>query len=212
MSTFPSKILEDAVREFSRLPGIGKRSALRLVLHLLKSPEEEAGRLGTALIRLRQDIRYCPVCHSITDKDLCEICSDPGRDESTLCVVEDIRDLLAVENTSQYRGRYHVLGGILSPMDGIGPGDLQLETLLERLKDGKVKEIIMALRATMEGDTTMFYIYRKMIQLNREDIRFTTIARGVSVGDELEYADEVTLGRSILNRVPYANSLSRKEN
>lgn len=182
-----------------------------MVLHLLKAAPEDAGRLGDALIRLRKEIRYCAICHSITEKEICDYCSDPNRDDSTICVVEDIRDLLAVENTSQYRGRYHVLGGILSPMDGIGPDDLRLDSLLVRLKDEKIKEIIMALRATMEGDTTMFYIYKKIIQIHREDIRFTTIARGVSVGDELEYADEVTLGRSILNRVPYENSMTRHE-
>lgn len=209
MSSLPSRLLEEAVQEFSRLPGIGKRSALRLVLHLLRADPADAGRLGQVLTRLRKEIRYCSVCHNISELETCGICSDPRRDPSTVCVVEDIRDVIAIENTQQYRGRYHVLGGIISPMDGIGPGQLTIDSLITRLANPEVKEIIMALSATMEGDTTTFYLYRRISQLNRPELRCSTIARGVSIGDELEYADEVTLGRSILNRVPYESSVSR---
>lgn len=207
MSSFSSKILDDAVQEFSRLPGIGKRTALRLVLHLLKAPAPEVQRFGKVLMKLREEIRYCSVCNNISDTEKCGICTDPRRDETVICVVEDIRDIIAIENTNQFRGKYHVLGGIISPMDGIGPGDLAITQLLTRLESGSVREMIMALSATMEGDTTSFYIYKKISRSGITDLRFTTIARGVSIGDELEYADEVTLGRSILNRVPYENSI-----
>jgi recombination protein RecR len=206
MSTFSSKILDDAVLEFSRLPGIGKRSALRLALHLLKIPSEEVGRLSHSIQRLRDEIRYCIICNNISDKEICGICSDHRRDDSVVCVVEDIRDIIAIENTHQYKGKYHVLGGIISPIDGIGPDDLNISSLVDRLAKSEIKEIIMALSATMEGDTTTFFIYKKILQAGYTDFRFSTIARGVSVGDELEYADEVTLGRSIVNRVPYENS------
>ena len=207
---FNSRILEDAVNEFAKLPGIGRRTALRLVLHMLKQSPEEVDKFGNTFIRLRKEIRYCRECHNITDQEVCSICSDHKRDKSLLCVVEDVRDVIAIENTNQYHGRYHVLGGIISPMDGIGPGDLNIETLLKRLVSDDIKEIIIALSATMEGDTTVFYLFKKIHQLERKDIRFSTIARGVSVGDELEYADEVTLGRSIINRTPYENSIIMK--
>lgn len=209
LSTFSSRILEETVAEFSRLPGIGKRTALRLVLHLLKTAPEDSERLGNALVRLRKEIRYCSRCHNITEKETCGICSNPNRDDSVICVVEDIRDVIAIENTNQFNGKYHVLGGIISPMDGIGPGDLAIDSLIHRLKEHPVRELIMALSATMEGDTTAFFIYKKIASHQLPEIRFSTIARGVSIGDELEYADEVTLGRSILNRVPYENSMSR---
>ncbi|MBK6445549.1 MAG: recombination protein RecR [Bacteroidetes bacterium] len=209
LSTYSSRILEETVAEFSRLPGIGKRTALRLVLHLLKSAPEDSERLGNALVRLRKEIRYCSICHNITERETCAICSNPNRDESVICVVEDIRDVIAIENTNQFHGKYHVLGGIISPMDGIGPSDLAIDSLISRLKEHPVKELIMALSATMEGDTTSFFIFKKIASLQIQEIRFSTIARGVSIGDELEYADEVTLGRSILNRVPYENSATR---
>jgi recombination protein RecR len=209
LSTLPSRLLDEAVSEFSRLPGIGKRSALRLVLHLLRSDPNDSGRLGNVLLRLRNEIRYCRECHNVTELEVCSICADPRRDSTLLCVVEDIRDVIAVENTQQFKGKYHVLGGIISPMDGIGPGNLTIEPLLERLKGMEIQEVIMALSATMEGDTTTFYLYKRLQQLNRTDLRCSTIARGVSIGDELEYADEVTLGRSILQRVPYDQSIAR---
>lgn len=189
------------------MPGIGKRSALRMVLHLLKMPAEDAGRLGMAIQRLRQDIRYCRICKNISDSDVCGICGNQRRDNSVICIVEDIRDIIAIENTNQFTGKYHVLGGIISPIDGIGPNELNITSLMERLKNPEVKEIIIALSATMEGDTTAFYLFKKITQSGFSGFKFSTIARGVSVGDELEYADEVTLGRSILNRVPYENSL-----
>lgn len=201
---FSSKLLENAVNEMSQFPGIGKRTALRLVLHLLKQPKEHTQKLATALVKMREDINFCINCHNISDNQLCEICANPNRDDRIVCVVEDIRDVMAIENTSQYRGHYHVLGGKISPMDGIGPGDLQIPTLVEKVKEGKVSEIIFALSSTMEGDTTNFYIYR---QIESYKITTTTIARGISVGDELEYADEVTLGRSIMHRIPFESSL-----
>lgn len=209
MSTLSSKILDDAVYEFSRLPGIGKRSALRLVLHLLKVAPDDVIRFGKTIQMLREQIRYCKVCGNISENEICGICSDNRRDDNLICVVEDIRDIIAIENTNQFRGRYHVLGGIISPIDGIGPGDLNITPLMERLRGGNIREVIMALSATMEGDTTTFYIYKKILQSGLTEIKFTSIARGVSIGDELEYADEVTLGRSILNRVPYENSISK---
>lgn len=201
---FSSKLLENAVNEMSQLPGIGKRTALRLALHLLKQPKDQSRKLATSLVKMREDINFCANCHNISDSKLCEICANPRRDSQLVCVVEDIRDVMAIENTSQYRGHYHVLGGKISPMDGIGPGDLHIASLVEKVKTGSVSELIFALSSTMEGDTTNFYIY-KQIELFK--IITTTIARGISVGDELEYADEVTLGRSILHRIPFESSL-----
>ncbi|MBT0608333.1 recombination mediator RecR [Aequorivita echinoideorum] len=201
---FSSKLLENAVNEMSQLPGIGKRTALRLVLHLLKRPEEQTQKLSSSLLKMRETINFCTNCHNISDSQLCEICANPRRDSQIVCVVEDIRDVMAIENTSQYRGHYHVLGGKISPMDGVGPSDLNITSLVEKVKDGKINEIIFALSSTMEGDTTNFYIYRQIENFN---VVTTTIARGISVGDELEYADEVTLGRSILHRIPFETSL-----
>ena len=201
---FSSKLLENAVYEMSQLPGIGKRTALRLVLHLLKQPEERTLKLSTALATVRNDIKFCTSCHNISDVEICEICASPKRDKTLVCVVEDIRDVMAIENTSQYMGLYHVLGGKISPMEGIGPHDLTISSLIEKARSGSVKELIFALSSTMEGDTTNFYIFK---QLDGFDINTSTIARGIAVGDELEYADEVTLGRSILNRIPFEGSL-----
>ena len=203
---FSSKLLERAVYEMSQLPGIGKRTALRLVLHLLKQPAEQTKMLADAITSLREEIIFCKSCHNISDQELCDICQNEKRNQAIVCVVEDIRDVMAIENTGQFRGIYHVLGGKISPMDGIGPGQLHIASLVEKLKSGRVEEIIFALGPTMEGDTTNFYIYR---QLEPFHIKTSTIARGVAVGDELEYADEVTLGRSILYRIPYGESLSR---
>ena len=209
MDIYPSKIFEEAVNQFATLPGIGRRGALRMVLHLLKQSPEEVEKFGNAFLKLRSEIRYCRNCHNISDTDLCTICSNPRRDSSLVCVVEDIRDLIAVENTGQYHGLYHVLGGIISPMDGMGTNELTIQPLLEKLSQGVAKEVIMAISATMEGDTTVFYLFKKIHQLQNSEIKFSTIARGVSIGDDLEYADEVTLGRSILNRTPYENTLVR---
>ncbi len=191
------------------MPGIGKRSALRLVLHLLKVPAGDAERLGQAILRLREEVVYCRICKNISDQEICSICSDSRRDDTVICVVEDVRDIIAIENTNQFRGKYHVLGGIISPMDGIGPADLEIQSLINRLNNSPAQEIIMALSATMEGDTTAYYIFKKIHQSGFSGFRFSIIARGVSVGDELEYADEVTLGRSILNRVPYENAIAK---
>ena len=201
---FPSKLIEKAVEQFAKLPGLGKKTAMRLTLYLLQMDKEEVNRFGQAFINLRNHINYCSVCHNISDLEVCEICVNPVRDGSLLCVVEDIRDVMAIENTHQFKGKYHVLGGIISPMDGIGPSDLNIESLVQKVQNGAVKEVIMALSTTMEGDTTNFYIFKKLKDTN---IKLSVIARGVSIGDELEYADEVTLGRSILNRTPYENSL-----
>ncbi len=201
---FSSKLLEKAVNEMSRLPGIGKRTALRLVLHLLRQPKENTAFLTSALSQMREEIRFCESCHNISDTAVCDICSNRSRNHSIICVVEDIRDVMAIENTGQYRGIYHVLGGKISPIDGIGPSQLNIATLVEKVKSGGVTELIFALSPTMEGDTTNFYIYR---QIRDCDIVTSAIARGIAVGDELEYADEVTLGRSILQRVPFENSL-----
>jgi recombination protein RecR len=201
---FSSKLLENAVYEMSQLPGIGKRTALRLVLHLLKQPSEQTLRLSSALEKLRSTVKFCTSCHNISDVELCEICSNPKRDESLVCVVEDIRDVMAIENTGQFRGLYHVLGGKISPIEGVGPQDLTITSLVNKVKSGKIKELIFALSSTMEGDTTNFYMYK---QLEGLEIRTSTIARGIAVGDELEYADEVTLGRSIVNRIPFEGSL-----
>ena len=201
---FSSKLLENAVYEMSQLPGIGKRTALRLVLHLLKQPEGQTERLSNAILKLRNQIKFCTNCHNISDVELCEICANPKRDETLVCVVEDIRDVMAIENTSQYNGLYHVLGGKISPMEGIGPQDLTIDSLVEKAKKGVIKELIFAMSSTMEGDTTNFYIYKQLKDL---PVNTSTIARGISVGDELEYADEITLGRSIINRIPFENSL-----
>ena len=201
---YSSKLLENAVYEMSQLPGIGKRTALRLVIYLLKQPKERTAFLTGALLKLREDINFCSSCYNISDTALCEICANPKRDKSLVCVVEDIRDVMAIENTSQYQGLYHVLGGKISPMEGIGPQDLNIASLVKRVRSGEVNELIFALSSTMEGDTTNFYIYK---QLEDFDIATSTIARGIAVGDELEYADEVTLGRSILNRVPFETSI-----
>lgn len=201
---FSSKLLENAVNEVSQLPGIGKRTALRLVLHLLKQPKERTTYLTTALENLRSEVKLCKNCHNISDIELCEICANKNRDEQFLCVVEDIRDVMAIESTAQYRGLYHVLGGKISPIEGVGPQNLTIDSLINKVKQGSVKEIIFALSSTMEGDTTNFYIYK---QIENLDLKISTIARGISVGDELEYADEITLGRSILNRIPFENSL-----
>ncbi|CAM1367451.1 Recombination protein RecR [Tenacibaculum sediminilitoris] len=201
---FSSKLLENAVNEVSRLPGIGKRTALRLVLYLLKQPKENTKYLVEALTHLRKDVKSCEKCHNISDTELCDICSNPKRNGEIVCVVEDIRDVMAIENTAQYRGLYHVLGGKISPIEGIGPQNLQIGSLVEKVKNGEVKELIFALSSTMEGDTTNFYIYK---QIEKYGVTTSTIARGISVGDELEYADEVTLGRSIVNRIPFEQSI-----
>ncbi len=201
---FSSKLLEKAVYEMSQLPGIGKRTALRLVLHLLRQPKEQTEQLASALDTLRKEIKFCKNCYNISDVDLCEICANPNRNQEMVCVVEDIRDVMAIENTSQYKGLYHVLGGKISPLDGIGPQELNIKPLVEKIKEGTVKELIFALSATMEGDTTNFYIYK---QLEGAEIVTTTISRGIGVNDELEYADEVTLGRSIANRIPFEKAL-----
>lgn len=194
---YPSQLLERAVGEFSRLPGIGRKTALRLVLHLLRQEPEASESFASAIVRLRNEVRYCKVCHNISDAEVCPICSSPKRDATTICVVENIQDVMAVERTGQYFGLYHVLGGVISPMDGIGPSDLEIDSLVERVRQGGVEEVIFALASTMEGDTTNFYITRKLQPLG---VKLSVIARGISVGDELEYTDEVTLGRSILNR------------
>lgn len=201
---FSSKLLEKAVNEMAQLPGIGKRTALRLVLHLLKQPKEQTVFLSQSLLMMREEIKFCESCHNISDVSICEICNNSSRDHKTICVVEDIRDVMAIENTGQFRGIYHVLGGKISPIDGVGPSQLNINSLIIKVKSGKVKEIIFALSPTMEGDTTNFYIYR---QIQDSKIVTSTIARGISVGDELEYADEVTLGRSILQRVPFENAM-----
>ena len=201
---FSSKLLEKAVGEMAQLPGIGKRTALRLVLHLLKRPSEQTAQLVRALEDFRNEIRLCSSCHNISDTELCEICSNSRRDRTTLCVVEDIRDVMAIENTAQFTGLYHVLGGKISPIEGVGPHDLTIEDLVSKVAGGEIREVVLALSSTMEGDTTNFYIYR---QLQPYEVKLTTIARGISVGDEIEYADEVTLGRSILHRVPFESSL-----
>lgn len=200
MQQYPSQLLERAVEAFSQLPGVGRKTALRLVLHLLRQPTEDVDSFADAVIRVKHDVKYCKVCHNISDNEVCSICSDPRRDASVVCVVENIQDVMAIENTQQFHGLYHVLGGIISPMDGIGPHDLEIESLVERVEEGTVKEVILALASTMEGDTTNFYISRK---LKNTGVKLSIIARGISVGDELEYTDEVTLGRSILNRTPF---------
>ena len=202
---YPSRLLEQAVREFSALPGIGSKTALRLVLHLLKQDQEEVERFGNALIELKRNIHHCRICRNISDTETCQICSNPRRDSDLVCVVENIRDVMSVENTQQYNGLYHVLGGIISPIDGIGPGDLTIDSLEERVSGGNVSEIILALSTTMEGDTTNFYIYKR---LKSYPVKVSTLARGVAIGDELEYADEITLGRSIVDRKPFESTFA----
>ena len=197
---YSSALLENAVNEFAKLPGIGRKTALRLVLHLLRQEEFSVENFGNAIIKLRKEIKYCHVCHNISDSDTCSLCSDPNRDDSIICVVENIKEVMVIENTHQFKGRYHVLGGVISPMDGIGPSDLEIDSLVKRVSEGGIQEIILALSATMEGDTTNFYIFRKLAPYN---IKISILARGVSVGDELEYTDEITLGRSISNRMPF---------
>lgn len=200
---YPSALLEKAVNEFSKLPGIGRKTALRLVLHLLREDDQHVEGFAEAITTLKREVKYCSSCHNISDSEMCNICADSSRDPSVVCVVENIKDVMAIENTVQYKGQYHVLGGIISPIDGIGPSDVEIASLVERVKENDVKEVILALSATMEGDTTNFYIFRK---LEPFDIKVSIIARGVSVGNELEYTDEVTLGRSILNRTPFKES------
>ncbi|MGZ3873683.1 MAG: recombination mediator RecR [Mucilaginibacter sp.] len=202
---FSSRLLEDAVAEFAKLPGIGQKTALRLVLHLLNRDKEDVAKFSASMTRLRNEIQFCRVCSNISDHPVCEICASVKRDHSLICVVEDTRDVMAIENTNQYNGVYHVLGGLISPMDGVGPSDLEVDSLVERLKENKVKEVIFALSTTMEGDTTIFYLDKR---LKSFDIIISTIARGIAFGGELEYVDEITLGRSIATRVPYINSLS----
>ena len=197
---YPSRLLEKAVSEFSRLPGIGRKTSLRLVLHMLRQTNEDVDGFVSAISHLKKEVKYCKVCHNISDTDVCPICSDPRRDASTVCVVENIQDVMAIENTQQYHGLYHVLGGIISPMDGVGPADIEIDSLINRVAEGHVEEIIFALSSTMEGDTTNFFISRKLADF---PVKLSVIARGISVGDELEYTDEVTLGRSILNRTPF---------
>lgn len=197
---YPSRLLEKAVQEFSRLPGIGRKTALRLVLHLLRQDSEDVNRFAEAVSTMKREVKFCRVCHNISDSDVCPICSDSRRDASTVCVVENIQDVMAVENTQQFHGLYHVLGGLISPMDGIAPSDLEIDSLVKRVAEGGVKEVILALSSTMEGDTTNFYIFRKLASF---DVKISIIARGIAVGNELEYTDEVTLGRSILNRTPF---------
>ncbi len=197
---YPSVLLEKAVGEFAKLPGIGRKTAMRLVLHLLRQETSAVDAFGQAIMTLKHEVKYCKVCHNISDVELCSICANPRRDASGVCVVENIRDVMAVESTQQFHGLYHVLGGVISPMDGIGPSDLQIDSLVKRVEAGGIQEVILALSTTMEGDTTNFYIYRK---LEQSGVKLSVIARGIAVGDELEYADEVTLGRSIVNRTPF---------
>lgn len=202
---YPSALLEKAIREFAKLPGIGERTALRLVLYLLKQTNEDVRTFGNAFISLKEEIKYCRECHNISDDDICPICANPNRDHSLVCVVENVQDVMAIENTQLYHGLYHVLGGVISPMDGVGPGDLQIDSLVQRVEKGGIKEVILALGSTMEGDTTNFYIYRKLCGM---DVKLSIIARGISVGDELQYTDEVTLGRSIQNRTAFSPKMT----
>jgi len=200
---YSSRLLEEAVDEFSSLPGIGKKTALRLVLFLLRQDDERVERFSSTLLKMKKEIKHCKICHNISDSETCSICSDPYRDQETVCVVENIRDIMSIENTQQYHGRYHVLGGIISPIDGVGPSDLEIDSLVEKARNGNVKEVVLALSTTMEGDTTNFYIFRKMKETS---VKVTTIARGVSIGDDLEYADEITLGRSIIHRTAFEDT------
>jgi recombination protein RecR len=203
---YSSKLIADAVAEFTKLPGIGEKTALRLVLHLLKQDEEKVSYFGAAITRMRSEIKFCKTCHNVADHDQCEICANPQRDHSTVCLVETLRDVIAIENTNIFRGVYHVLGGVISPIDGVGPDKLNIESLEQRVHEGTVKEVIMALSPTIEGDTTIFYISKKLVPMG---VKVTTIARGISFGGELEYADEMTLARSIATRQPYENVLVR---
>ena len=205
---YSSKLLEEAVEEFATLPGIGKKSALRLVLHLLKQEDKDVEQFGNTILRMKKEIMTCRECHNISDTEVCHLCSDPYRDKKTICVVESIRDVMSVESTQQFTGVYHVLGGIISPMDGIGPADLTLDSLEMKVKTGLCKEVILALSTTMEGDTTNFYIYRR---LHEYSVKITTLARGVAIGDDLEYADEVTLGRSLLNRTSFEETFKNSK-
>jgi recombination protein RecR len=200
---FPSRLLENAVSEFASLPGIGRKTAFRLVMNLLRRNADDVQRFGESILKLHEEIRYCKICNNISDTEVCTICSDEKRDRSIICVVENIQDVMAIENTRQFRGVYHVLGGIISPVDGIGPSDLKIDTLEDRVRDGSVKEAILALSTTMEGDTTNYYLYKR---LSKFDVTITTLARGVAIGDELEYTDEITLGRALNNRNPYQQS------
>ncbi|TWV15234.1 recombination protein RecR [Bacteroidaceae bacterium HV4-6-C5C] len=200
---FPSVLLEKAVSEFAKLPGIGRKTAMRLVLHLLRQDNATVEAFGNSIMTLKHEVKYCKVCHNISDTEVCRICANPQRDASIVCVVENIRDVMAVEATQQFRGLYHVLGGVISPMDGVGPSDLEIESLIQRVAEGGIKEVILALSTTMEGDTTNFFIYRK---LDKMGVKLSVIARGIAVGDELEYADEITLGRSIVNRTPFTGT------
>jgi recombination protein RecR len=197
---YPSRLLERSVQEFAKLPGVGRKTALRLVLHMLRQSDDDVEKFVSAISTMKKEVKFCRCCHNISDTDICPICSDSHRDKSTICVVENIQDVMAIENTQQFRGLYHVLGGIISPMDGIGPSNLEIDSLVERVSNGDIKEVILALSPTMEGDTTNFYIFRKLADF---DVKLSVIARGISVGNELEYTDEVTLGRSILNRTPF---------
>ena len=203
MNDYPSILLENAVNQVGSLPGVGKKTALRLVLHLLRRSNIEVDAFATSLTRLKNEVKYCRVCHNISDQDVCPICSAYHRDKQTICVVENVQDVMSIENTGQYNGVYHVLGGIISPMDGIGPKDIEIESLIARIQPEEIKEVILALPTTMEGDTTNFYIYRRLSALNLPALRISQIARGVAVGNELEYTDEITLGRSIVNRVEF---------
>jgi recombination protein RecR len=199
---YPSKLLENAVNEFASLPGIGRKTAFRLVMNLLRRNSEEVRRFGETLIKLHEEIHYCKICHNISDTEVCNICNDRTREKTIICVVENIQDVLAVENTRQFKGLYHVLGGIISPIDGIGPADLKIDSLEEKVKSGIINEVILALSTTMEGDTTNYYLYKRLSKYN---VQLTILARGVAIGDELEYTDEITLGRSIMNRMPFIN-------
>ena len=206
---FASSLLENAVSEFAKLPGIGRKTALRLVLYLLRQNENASISFGEAIIRLRKEIKYCQKCHNISESEVCPICSNPSRDESVICVVENVKDVMSIEDTHQHYGLYHVLGGLISPMDGVGPQDIEIESLVERVKEGQVKEVILALSATMEGDTTNFYIFRRLAPY--PDVKITMLARGMSVGNDIEYTDELTLGRSILNRTLFSDSFAKNK-
>jgi len=202
---YPSALLENAVNEFAKLPGVGRKTALRLVLHMLRQDVKSVENFSSSILTLKNEVKYCKSCYNISDEDICPICANPARDKSIICVVENIKEVMAIENTSQFKGLYHVLGGIISPIDGIGPGDLQIDTLVDRVSSGEIKEVILALSTTMEGDTTNFYIYKKLAPF---DVKVSMIARGISIGDEIEYADEITLGRSIINRTLFNESFN----